>query len=157
MSRIYYMSKRTFLTGPKREIPRGYDKPILPAQKANQNTGFASSCPLPEPPTWWVAVSRDTHRRMLQTPGTRRLICRFRPSSAVAIHQWISVPVGWGGGGGCFLSDKQLCTFPLRLQVIWTNQSNSGLHLHIFEDVFLRSCREISWSLPSPGRGRSRW
>ena len=65
----------------------------------------------------------------------------------------------WGerGGGGCPLSDKQLCTFPLRLQVIWTNQSNSGLHLHIFEDVFLRSCREISWSLPSPGRGRSRW
>ena len=153
------MSKRTFLAGPKREIPSGQDKPILPAQKANQNTGFASSCPLPEPAVWWVGVSSNTHRRMLQTPGTRQLICRFRLTYAAAIHQCISVEVGWGGGGrgGCPLSARQSCTFPLLLQVIWTNQSNSGLHLHIFEDVFLRSCEEISWSLPSLGRGRSRW
>ena len=30
-------------------IPSGQDRPILPALVANQNTGFASSCPLSEP------------------------------------------------------------------------------------------------------------
>ena len=33
----------------KREMPSGQDRSILPAQVANQNTGFASSCPLAEP------------------------------------------------------------------------------------------------------------
>ena len=33
----------------KWEIPSGQDRPILPARIANQNTGFASSCPLMEP------------------------------------------------------------------------------------------------------------
>jgi len=32
--------------GPTREIPRGQDGFILPARVANQNAGFASSCPL---------------------------------------------------------------------------------------------------------------
>ena len=32
-----------------REIQSGQDRPILPARVANQNTGFASSCPLAEP------------------------------------------------------------------------------------------------------------
>ena len=32
----------------KREIPSGHDRPIFPARVANQNTGFASSCPLVE-------------------------------------------------------------------------------------------------------------
>ena len=35
--------------GPTRAIPSGKDRPILPARVANQNTGFASSCPLAGP------------------------------------------------------------------------------------------------------------
>ena len=38
-----------FLAGPKRAIPGGQDRPILPARIANQNTGIASSCPLVKP------------------------------------------------------------------------------------------------------------
>ena len=38
-----------FSAGPKRAIPSGQDRPILPARVANQNTGFASSYPLAEP------------------------------------------------------------------------------------------------------------
>ena len=34
--------------GPMRAIPSGQDTLILPARVANQNTGFASSCPLAE-------------------------------------------------------------------------------------------------------------
>ena len=37
------------IAGTKQAIPSGQDKSILPAQIAKQNTGFASSCPLPEP------------------------------------------------------------------------------------------------------------
>ena len=33
----------------EREISSGQGRPILPARVANQNTGFASSCPLGEP------------------------------------------------------------------------------------------------------------
>ena len=29
--------RKLFLTGPKREIPRGHDRPIQPARVANQN------------------------------------------------------------------------------------------------------------------------
>ena len=39
----------TKIAGTKRAIPSGQDRPILPARVANQNTGFASSCPLAEP------------------------------------------------------------------------------------------------------------
>ena len=39
---IYYMAqKRTFTCGNN----TGFPNPILPAQAANQNAGFASSCP----------------------------------------------------------------------------------------------------------------
>ena len=38
-----------FLAGPKRAIPSGQNSPISPARVANQNTGFALSCPLAEP------------------------------------------------------------------------------------------------------------
>ena len=40
--------KNFAFAGIKREIPSGQDKPILPAQIANQNTGFTSSFPLAE-------------------------------------------------------------------------------------------------------------
>ena len=36
----------TFSCGPMREIPSGRDRCILPSWIANQNAGFASSCPL---------------------------------------------------------------------------------------------------------------
>ena len=42
-------SSNSLFAGPKRLIPSGQDRPILPARVANQNTGFASSCPLVEP------------------------------------------------------------------------------------------------------------
>ena len=42
--------RKLFLTGPTREIPSGQNGPILPARVANQNTGFASSCPLADSP-----------------------------------------------------------------------------------------------------------
>ena len=35
--------------GPTRAIPSGQDRPIFLARVANQNTVFASSCPLAEP------------------------------------------------------------------------------------------------------------
>ena len=38
--------KKTFSCGPKREVPNEQDEFILPAGVANQNTFFASSCPL---------------------------------------------------------------------------------------------------------------
>ena len=38
--------KITFLAGPTRVIPSGQDRPTLPARVANQDTGFASACPL---------------------------------------------------------------------------------------------------------------
>ena len=41
--------KNFAFAGPTRGIPSGQDRPILPARVANQNTGFASSCPLAEP------------------------------------------------------------------------------------------------------------
>ena len=41
-------SSNYLFAGPKRVIPSGQDRPILPAWVANQNTGFASSCPLAE-------------------------------------------------------------------------------------------------------------
>ena len=41
--------KNFAFAGTKQEIPSGQDRPILPARVANQNTGFASSCPLAEP------------------------------------------------------------------------------------------------------------
>ena len=43
------LHQRILLLLEKREILSGQDRPILPAQVANQNTGFASSCPLVEP------------------------------------------------------------------------------------------------------------
>ena len=43
INNILYDQKETFsLAGPMREIPSGKDRPFLPAQVANQNTGFAS-------------------------------------------------------------------------------------------------------------------
>ena len=41
--------KNFAFAGTKWEIPSGQDRPILPARVANQNTGFASSCPLMAP------------------------------------------------------------------------------------------------------------
>ena len=41
-----YGQKKTFSCGPKREVPNEQDEFILPAGVANQNTFFASSCPL---------------------------------------------------------------------------------------------------------------
>ena len=41
-----YGQKRTFSCGPTREVPNEQDAFILPAGVANQNTFFASSCPL---------------------------------------------------------------------------------------------------------------
>ena len=38
--------KKTFSCGPTREVPNEQDEFILPAGVANQNTFFASSCPL---------------------------------------------------------------------------------------------------------------
>ena len=35
--------------GPTQAILSGQDSPILPGRVANQNTGFASSCPIVEP------------------------------------------------------------------------------------------------------------
>ena len=35
--------------GTNAAIPSGQDRPILPARVANQNTGFASCCPLAKP------------------------------------------------------------------------------------------------------------
>ena len=44
------MAKRlNAFAGTKWEIPSGQDRPILSAQVANQNTGFALSCQLAEP------------------------------------------------------------------------------------------------------------
>ena len=43
------LHQRISLLREKREIPSGQDRPILPARVANQNTGFALSCPLAEP------------------------------------------------------------------------------------------------------------
>ena len=42
---IVYMAKKRelLLGGPTLEIPSGQDQPFLPAQVANQNTGFPSS------------------------------------------------------------------------------------------------------------------
>ena len=49
---IIYMTKRLhqriLLLLEQRAILSGQDRPILPAQVANQNTGFTSSCPLTE-------------------------------------------------------------------------------------------------------------
>ena len=44
-----YANRNFALVGPTRAIPSWQDRPILPAWVANQNTGFASSCPLAEP------------------------------------------------------------------------------------------------------------
>ena len=41
--------KNFTFAGTKRAIPSGHDRPILPAQVANQNFGFTSSCLLAEP------------------------------------------------------------------------------------------------------------
>ena len=41
--------KNCAFAGTKQGIASGQDRPILPARVANQNTGFASSCPLAEP------------------------------------------------------------------------------------------------------------
>ena len=47
---LYGLRQNSFaFAGPTRAIPSGQDRPILPARVANQNTGFASSCPLAEP------------------------------------------------------------------------------------------------------------
>ena len=43
---IVWPKRELFLAGTKREILSGQDRSILPAPIANQNTGFASSCPL---------------------------------------------------------------------------------------------------------------
>ena len=40
--------RRNFIAGTKRAIPSGQYQPILPARVDNQNTEFASSCPLAE-------------------------------------------------------------------------------------------------------------
>ena len=54
-----YNSQQTFaFAGPTRAIPSGQDRPILPARVANQNTGFASSCPLAAPPDIGVSKSQ---------------------------------------------------------------------------------------------------
>ena len=50
------LHQRISLLREKREIPSGQDRPILPAQVANQNTEFASSCPLAEPAIWQVIL-----------------------------------------------------------------------------------------------------
>ena len=41
--------KNFAFAGTKWKIPSGQDRPILPARVGNQNTGFASSCPLADP------------------------------------------------------------------------------------------------------------
>ena len=41
--------KNFAFAGTKRESPSRQDWPILPAREANQNTGFASSCPFAQP------------------------------------------------------------------------------------------------------------
>ena len=48
MKDLLYVQKENFLlrVGLTREIPSGLDRPILPAQVANGNKEFASSCPL---------------------------------------------------------------------------------------------------------------
>lgn len=40
---LYGQIRFFFLAGPMRKIPRGTDRPILPALVANQDTGFAST------------------------------------------------------------------------------------------------------------------
>ena len=40
---VYGQEKRAFTWAPTLEIPSGQDLPFLPAQVANQNTGFPSS------------------------------------------------------------------------------------------------------------------
>ena len=42
---LYGQKQNSFLRGTKWEIPSGHDGLILPARVANQNAGFASSCP----------------------------------------------------------------------------------------------------------------
>ena len=42
-------TKKFSLAGTKRAIPSRQDRPMLPARPPNQNTGFASPCPLAEP------------------------------------------------------------------------------------------------------------
>ena len=47
-----HLDRSFFLAGPKREIPKGLDRSILPARVsrvANPNTGFASPWPQAEP------------------------------------------------------------------------------------------------------------
>lgn len=43
----------------------------------------------------------------------------------------------------------------ISLQNIWANKPNSRLHIHLLEEIFLRSGREVSWSVSSLGRGWS--
>ena len=40
------LQKDFTFAGTKRVIPSGQNRPILPTRVANQNTGFASFCPL---------------------------------------------------------------------------------------------------------------
>lgn len=48
-------------------------------------------------------------------------------------------------------SQADIYNIVISLQNVWTNQPNSGLYIHLLEEIFHRSCWEVSWSVSSLG------